>query len=152
MHTQNKIVRGVLCSLPNFPFTLPPSQSGWQVIVGAFPATDPDNCICVYNTSGYIDGFFQRTGEVIERPGVQIVARGRNYETAQDKLAQLMLGLDTFKPAIVTLPEDGVHYVVYSVTRTSSAFDLGEDPTRQRRLVAVNYLVTYRLQMVGDHF
>lgn len=138
-HSPARIVAQAIADLSLASF----NATTWGLYVGMLPDT-PDEAICVFNTTGVIQGRIQFTGETIEMHGVQVRIRGRYEEKTYAKARAIAVALDTqIRRTLVTIGSDT--YRIFSFNRTSSVIPLGADsPTTKRRSFAVNGIVSVR--------
>lgn len=113
----------------------------WPVFVSHLPS-NPDNAICVYDTSGKRDGRIM-TGPSISKPGWQVRIRAVDYRTAAGKMKEIQRALDAISQFALTL--DGDSYVIEAVTQTGTPLSLGQEPDASRRDgITLNGTVTYK--------
>lgn len=138
-HTPAHIMREVLIN--HGEAYLPPDGVGsdWPVYVGSLPITG-DRAIALYNMTGNLEGRYMSTGETVDHPQVHFSVRGRNDVQASEKLLGLMEMADTISREAVSL--DGKDYTVQAVHRRTGILSFGEEPERQRNVVAFNAIVT----------
>jgi hypothetical protein len=119
------------------------SVSGsWPVFVSAINDT-PDNQIVVYDTAGENQGRLQRTGQMINRPGVQVRVRALNYPDAETKARAIAGKLDAARNVTVgTTPND---YLVGNISRRGDVLPMGVETenNRSRFNFTVNAVVIY---------
>lgn len=114
----------------------------WPVFVSTLPeGTDvKDNALCVYDTSGVMDGRIQKTGESIEHPGIQVRIRSGDYAAGFAKAKAAAAALDGIKMSAVTVGAESAK--VQSVTR-GAVMSLGPEPQNRRRVsFTINGIVT----------
>lgn len=140
-HTQAKIMRALLIFLGQA--TLPSDDGDWPAFTGHEPNA-PDSVITIYNTTGLKDGRSMIDGEVEMHPGVQIRVRAPDEDGASTKINAIAQALDTeVKYAVVTI--DGSVYTIYSVSRTSDPFSLGQEtPNSSRYIFTLNVVASLR--------
>lgn len=114
-HSPADVLRAALCQ--GGPGTLPSNGGLWPCYVGHMP-DDPDNILCVYDTSGQQDGRVMRTGETVIHPGWQIRVRGEDARVAWTKVRVVQRFLDTIRQLGIML--DGAGYRIEAVTQTGS--------------------------------
>lgn len=111
----------------------------WFVTVGKMP-DEGDKAVCVYNTTGVPDGRYQKTGERVEHPAVQIRIRDLTDPDCWIKAWEITDALDALKNVEVELDEDT--YLIENVTRPSPIIPLGPEAGRRRFLYTINALLT----------
>lgn len=138
-HDPADIVRYLLIAIGHG--TLPTASGSWPINVMNEPDT-PDDCITVYNTTGKVQGRIQKTGEFVEKPGIQVRIRAANYSTGYTKGKQIETSLDTdVLQDTVTIGSS--QYRVHALSRTANLVWLGKDVTSSKRQVfTLNYTVT----------
>jgi hypothetical protein len=110
--------------------TNPSSGSAWPVFVGHMP-DEPDNAICVYDTTGTIDGRVQSNGETIEHPGWQVRVRATDHPTGYPKIANIRNHLDAVLRQGVVI--NTFSYTIQAITLTGGVQSLGQEPDGTRR-------------------
>lgn len=119
-----------------------PSTTGGVLLsanVGSMP-DDGTQCICVYDTSGYIDGRLLRTGETVEHLGVQIRTRSSDYPTGWGMANGLALVMDgIFKATVIV---GGNSYVIESASRTSAILHIGQEEKNRMELFTLNAILS----------
>lgn len=107
-----------------------PSDGGaWPVFVGHMP-DEPANCICVYDTTGNIDGRIS-TGKTIEHPGVQVRVRAIDHPTGYPKITNIRNHLDSILRQGIVIGE--YSYTIQAVTIIGGIQALGQEPDGERR-------------------
>lgn len=120
---------------------LDPPTADWSCYVAGMPET-PDKALCVYETSGILQGRIQRTGETIEHFGIQIRVRAATYQTGWVKARAICDAFDALQNAQVTL--DTHTYKINAVTRKSSILHIGPEQNNKRERFTINFLATIR--------
>lgn len=122
--------------------TDPLAEGLWPIGAAAEPST-PDNCVTVYDTSGFDHGRDHVTGQRQEHHGVQLRVRAATHKIGWAKARALAVALDEAvyqeTPTI-----DNIRYLIHAVTRTSDVLTLGKEPASQRRLFTINAKLTLR--------
>lgn len=115
----------------------------WSVFIDSKP-DKPDECLVVSGQANVLQMTSQPTGEIVERRGIQILARAYNQSTGWTKVNDLVTKLDTeVNRGIVVL--GGTTYIVHSVDRTSGPFHVGrETPESKREIFTVNATCSIR--------
>lgn len=127
------LVAAGLAQLPTSP------NPTWPAFVGNFAPT-PDQAMCVYDTSGRLEGRIQATGETIEKTGWQVRARAVAYQTGWQKLDLIRTNFVTVQRDIVNI---GVKsYLVHAITITSPIISLGQEEGKTRTSFTLNGLLT----------
>ena len=106
------------------------ASGSWKIFVGFLP-DQPDDAICVYDTTGKLDGRVM-AGEQIEHEGVQIRVRNRSYPDTWDKINTIATTLDTIKRTIVEISGSEL-YLIHNVSKTGSIMSLGIEERGSRR-------------------
>jgi hypothetical protein len=123
------------------------SASGtWPVFVSFLPA-EPDNAICIYDTTGRLGGRLMENGLQIEHSGIQIRVRGDVYPDTWNKANAIAIALDQqIRRSIAISGENS--YILHNASRTGSIIPLGLDPEDQRRRFhfTINTLLTISQQ------
>lgn len=117
------------------------SGDSWPCFIEHFPDA-PDNALCVHDTLPTKDGRYHRTGEVLERPSVQITLRSEEYEVGYALMVQIKEALDTVLRRTVVIGSDT--YKIHAFTRGAGIMSLGQESgtTKRRQLFTLNYLFT----------
>lgn len=102
----------------------------WPVFVGHLPE-DPDNAICVYDTTGINDGRIMADGEVVAKYGWQVRVRGTAHDIAWGRITAIADALDGAARAAVAVGSN--NYTLHSTTRGGSAVSLGQEAEGKRR-------------------
>jgi len=145
--TPAQIIQQVLldASLTNPPVN---KNTVWPSFISFLPDADdaPNDAI------GIIDSMSVKQtrlmiGEVIERPGVQILVRSQKYDVGYARARAIVAELDEVinRPVQIDSTES---YLITSVNRTSGVIPLGREPsgmgTKRRELFSINILFTVR--------
>lgn len=114
----------------------------WHVYVSFLPQ-EPNGALCIYDTSGKMDGRIMRTGEQIVHPGIQVMVRHANYVTAWNKADALARAFDAVRKTSVALDSEN-NYILHNVSRTGDIMHVGAEleGDRRRHLFTVNAIVT----------
>lgn len=114
----------------------------WYVYVSFLPQ-EPNDALCIYDTSGKMDGRIMRTGEQIVHPGIQVMVRHANYVTAWNKADALARAFDAVRKTSVALDSEN-NYILHNVSRTGDIMHVGAEleGDRRRHLFTVNAIVT----------
>lgn len=137
-----------------YPTNLTPQQpTQWPVYIASVPDGEGvrDNAIGIYDTVGYKDGRIMRTGENVEYPGWQIMARSISYSTGFDKVAEIGELLQDVRNHQIALDAQSGQinsYLVHNITRTNSVFPLGLDSNDRKRRYAFTINGTITLSRV----
>lgn len=118
----------------------------WSIAIGEIPE-DPDNVMCIYDTSGVSDGRIMANGQRVEHPGVQIRVRSLDYWAGRNKAEEVALALDAVLRRDVSLDEESVSatYSVQNITRTGTVNALGAEESDRRRFhFTINAILTLR--------
>ena len=132
--------------------TSPDDSLAWPCYVSSMPDT-PDDCVCLYDTAGVLQGRDMPTGTVAESYGVQIKLRAVDYPTGYNKLLTTCQGLDNVVTAgfnqnlLVAQPwiDSGIVYGFINASRKSGVMAMGGEVTgsRLRGLWSANYTFLY---------
>lgn len=110
--------------------------SGTDLFAARRPET-PDDAVTLYETQGKEPEHTMGTTPglpALERPRVQVVARGSGYVTARQKMRDVMVALDGLRNRTI----NGVQY--HYIQALQSPFDLGVDELN-RPLIVCNFEV-----------
>lgn len=102
-------------------------------------STKPDLALCLYDTTGILDGRIQRGGTVIH-PGLQLKVRSNAYTEGWDKITQLQQYLDTISGEYTV---DGVDYFVYGIKLVMPPMPIGQEEGTRREQFTLNATITY---------
>lgn len=117
------------------------SVSAWPVFVSHLP-DEPDNSICVYDTSGIQEGRIQATGESINKPGWQVRVRGVSFENCMNKMYEIADCMDGVLRRSVHVRN--TTNLVQAITKTGTILPLGQNNDKKRRYhFTLNGTVTY---------
>jgi hypothetical protein len=116
----------------------PPSQP-WCVYVGSMPE-DGNSVLCVYDTTGIMQGRIQRTGETIQSHGLQVRVRSQGYSAGRAKADTLCTNFDELRREEVTL--DDIDYLIHAVSRVTPIIHLGPEAGNKRERFTINFLAT----------
>lgn len=112
--------------------------TGPATLYGGVMPSDPDDCVCVYETGGlgparaFAPG---PGGSFLEYAGIKVVSRSENYRTARAVAQKAWLLLDGMPKRTI----NGVQY--HDSQHEQSPFYMGPDETANRKLVAFNTIV-----------
>tara|TARA_R110002167_G_scaffold46072_1_gene137793 strand:- start:467 stop:904 length:438 start_codon:yes stop_codon:yes gene_type:complete len=121
--------------------TQPSTASTWPVFVGHMPDL-PDNSVCVYDTSGSLDGRVQRGGETIEHPGWQVRVRATDHPTGYAKIATIRNHIDTILREGIVIGASS--YTIQAANLTGGVQTVGQEPEGTRRNnFTINGTLTY---------
>lgn len=112
----------------------PGTDSDWQTFINVLPDDDSyrHNALCIYDTTGILDGRLHTSGETIVHPGLQIRCRGKTFAVARTKIAAIANSLDALLRKAVTI--DATNYTIQAFNRTGDPLSLGnEEQDRHRR-------------------
>lgn len=122
---------------------LSPDWKEWPVFVGSFPDTQkvPDKAICIYDTSGFLDGRCMRTGNVLVHEGINIRVRGtEDYDSQYLMARNLFEKLAKIRNDPVVVKTRG--YRIKSFSHTTPIASVGETELRARKSFVLNGLVS----------
>ena len=107
----------------------------WPCYQSVLPDS-PDNAVGIFETSSVKQGRLM-TGVVQDRPGFQVVVRGRTYTEAYDRADVITTAID----AVVNTPVDVKEvraYVVHNLTRDGLPIHIPETGGRRRSHFSIN--------------
>ena len=116
--------------------TLPTDAGTWPIHVASRPE-NPDSLIVVLDTAGRSDGRLQISGEKQEHYGVQILVRDPIFPTGWTKSNEIAIALDE-EVAYDNVAIGSNRYLVYSITRESGPFHLGNEEGTKRQMFSLN--------------
>lgn len=123
--------------------TLPTARGDWPVFT-AIEENAPDNAITTYNTTGKVQGRIQKTGEYVEKPGIQIRVRASTHQLgyAKGKTIESTLDTDVYQDQVTI---GGSVYEVHAVSRSSNLIFAGRDSSSSKRFIfTLNLTATLR--------
>lgn len=124
-------------------------EAVWPVFYGYLP-DGPDECICVADTTGVLDGREMRAGTIVH-PGVQIRFRSKpgqdNLKVGGAKVTQVEDALDAVARLDVELTDADTletrTYVIQAFSRAGDRIHLPPDQDARRRYgFTLNYTLT----------
>jgi hypothetical protein len=125
----------------------PDSQTAtWAPFVAFLPDV-PDTSMAVYDTAAVKQGRIMRTGEVIEKKGIQIRFRSSNYPAAWTKAEAIRDAIDALPVGtLVTMVPTAESWRIQNISRTSGILNVGmeEEGDRKRFNMTINALLTMR--------
>jgi len=122
--------------------TLPTDDDDWPITVTS-EVEDPDNAITLFDTSGIKHGRVFN-GEIQEHEGFQVRIRATDHAVGHAKANDIKEALD--KSVLNESVAIGSNtYIVYSVSRRSGVFYLGQDVSSSKRVIfTINAIVSLR--------
>lgn len=125
MHTESEVIRQWLLDegLGN--------DTTWQVKMENVP-NEPVQLIGIVTTSALKQGRLMRTGEVIQKPRLEIQIRTQLFKTGKLKSVEIEQAIDSLYKASVTV--GGSLYTIQNITRDSGFVSLGTDLSDKRNL------------------
>lgn len=118
----------------------PPGTVGqWPCYVAGMPETG-NQALCVYDTTGILQGRIQRTGETIETFGIQVRVRAMDYETGYAKAVAINEAFDELLRVEVLFETH--FYKIQAVSRKTPIIPLGPESGNKRERFTINYLAT----------
>lgn len=125
------IIRRLLLSQTTPEITAPSEKKTWPCYVGHMPDLDgtPSEVACVYDIPAGVEDRLM-SGEVIEKPLVQVKVRSENYETAYGKAAALAAVLDATVRTVVT--DTSESWTVHNASRITTLMNIGNETGRKR--------------------
>lgn len=121
----------------------PTRSNQWPIYISHMPDGDdaPGDCVAIYDTTGFLDGRYMETGQVVEHPGVQIKVRATDYGTGWAKAKEIATDFRQIRKTEVVL--EGITYKVHSITSRTPILVLGvEGGTNRRELFSINFTTT----------
>lgn len=87
-----------------------------------------------------------RTGEKIEKPGIQIRFRSGNYPAAYDKASSVANALDQLPSGTMVQMVPDETWSIQNISRTSGILTTGieEEGDRKRHNLTINAIITMR--------
>lgn len=131
-HSPAEILREALVDVKEgmLPSKYKGGNNSWPIFVGHLPE-EPDNAVCIYDTTGVRDGRIQESGENIDHPGFQVRVRGKDHPTAYKKIKEIQDAITLFSMTEAVI---GIYtYKIHSATRTGTIISLGQEVDRKRR-------------------
>ena len=119
-----------------------PANNTWPGFIGVLPDFPevPDNSIVITDTAGIKDGKLQK-GEVLEKPGLQIVTRGVSYLDPFYKMEDIIVFVDSIKDLSVTVAPENTVYIIKNVIRVGTSIALDIDGKNKRHKFSLNLLL-----------
>ncbi len=115
----------------------------WSPFVSQLP-DDPDTALALYDTAPVLQGRIMRTGEQIEKYGVQLRFRSSIYNVVFSKAEAVRDFMDAVMPVVVVAitPED--QWTIQNISRTSGILTTGieVDGDRKRHNLTINVILT----------
>ncbi len=133
--------------------TDPTQNHDWPGYVNYLPDV-PDNAVMLTDIEGRMEGRIQRTGSIIEHPGIQIIVRALDQPTGWTKIRAICDQLDTVKKQLV--PIGANTFTIVAVTRKGGIIPLGmeqhykilerqeKEVKRRRFMFVTNTIITVR--------
>lgn len=144
-HPPSDVIQQLLIDLAQA--SLVGDAEAWPVYALQMPDT-PEDCVCVYDTEGVLDGTVMNDGTECEHYGIQIRVRSEGAVDGYVKATQIKRALDRgVNRNTVTLDVDD--YTVHAVKRTSGVLPIGMDPGSRRRNWTINAIVALTMDGVG---
>ncbi len=115
----------------------------WSPFVSQLPE-DPDAAIAIYDTASVLQGRIMRTGEQIEKYGLQIRFRSSVYNMAFSKAESIRDYVDAVMPVVVVAIAPDEQWSIQNISRTSGILALGieVEGDRKRHNLTINVLLT----------
>jgi hypothetical protein len=122
----------------------PTDDEAWPMYTGFLPDDYPKRCpqdaLAVFDSDGVIDAKVMQ-GAVIQKFGIQILARATNYVTGYSKAESLTIALDAIFNESIT---NGVTtYEIQNVSRRGPVLSMGKDEKRSS-MFSLNFLLTLK--------
>lgn len=119
----------------------PPSAGGAWPIFNDHSAPEPDNLVCVYDTSSIVHGQTHIQGKVTEHYGIQLKVRAKTNKESFTRIQLLTQACDEFVKLNVLV--DSSNYTVWGMARRSGILSLGPEASDYVLwLHTVNYTVS----------
>lgn len=124
--------------------SVPTDSGAWPVYDTSLP-DEPDDAVCIYDTSGELDSRMMIGGEWEERHGISVRLRTTDHQTGVTKINALARALDvSVGNTAVSMTSPTAVYAIQSMSRKSGPFDNGPEPTSGRRIFTINYVASLR--------
>lgn len=107
----------------------------WPCYQGVLP-DKPDNAIAIYETAPIKEGRLMN-GEVLDRPGFQIVIRGRTTVEAYDRMDLVVSKVDAVLNTVVDVKETRT-YTLHNLVRSGLPLHLPETVGKRRTFFTLN--------------
>lgn len=137
LHSPADVIRRLLIDLG---LGLDPSPTTAEVTWPVYATTEPsvpDNCITVYDTTGYDEGRTAPDSERQEHHGFQVRIRSATFATGYVKARAIATAMDAQYQDVMTL--DGSRYLVHCITRIGDVLPIGkETPNSKRDIFTIN--------------
>lgn len=123
--------------------SLPESNKAWPGYVN-YMAGVVDNAILFTDVTGTKDGRYQRTGETVEHPGVQVLSRSTDQNTGWQRIDALAKLFDATGRQAVTVGSSS--YTILSINRKGNIMPLNTEEhykalERQTKEVKINRFI-----------
>lgn len=115
----------------------------WAPFVSQLP-NDPDTSMALYDTAPLLQGRIMRTGEQIEKYGVQVRLRSSVYGTVFSKAESIRDYFDALLPVVLVSLPGAESWSIKNISRTSGILTTGieVDGDRKRHNLTINVLLT----------
>jgi hypothetical protein len=127
------------------PASQTPATGQWPITTGDLP-TDPDNCLAVQDSGGFVRGRIQRDGRTVVFPNVIIVIRSVPYANGMNKGRQIMalfekIGLPADRGGVgeVSVTVESQTWVIHAAHLTVPTTKIGQEEKNRRQLFTINY-------------
>lgn len=143
LHGSADIVRWLLVAKGFLTSPLASPLQPWPCYESKEPSS-PDNCVTIYDTSGFNDGRAMVDGELFVHDGIQVRIRSIDKPTGAAKVNALYKQLsENIYQDQVTI--DGTVYQVHCISKFGNVLFLGKDvPNTKRSLWTINAAVSLR--------
>lgn len=143
-HVASQIVIPYL--IANGIVSAPGALRPWPVYRNNRP-DQPDEVVTVYDYEGEFQGRMQRTGEVVEFPGIQVGFRAKSTRADEasifgKRMCNVLDGILNATVVLTISPGVTKTYQIQSFRRTSPVLPLGPEENGSRLLFTINGLIT----------
>jgi hypothetical protein len=122
--------------------SVPGTNNPWPIYIN-FLADQPNEALVIFDTTGSVDGRDMRTGELLEKPGIQVMIRAMTNRNGVSKGRKIIQAIEQLYKFSVTLTQPTKQYVIHSLQRTSPVYPLGQEEGGSRLLYTINGLLTF---------
>lgn len=120
----------------------PGTNNPWPAYTNFLPEM-PNEALCVFDTTGEIQGREMRGGAWLEKPGIQVMIRAMTNANGTNRGLKISNALKELYMFNVTLATPTKQYQIHSFQRTSPIYPLGQEEGGARLLYTLNGLITY---------
>lgn len=120
----------------------PELETVWPCFSSVLP-DEPADAVCVYNTTGVVQGREHRTGKTCESFGLTVMVRSTDESAGWLKAREVCEALDAIVRAVLKVDNDD--YLIQGVHRVSGVIPLGGEQETGHRLFTINARATISL-------